>query len=208
MPFGPGGPRMRGPITDFWGKLDREAGTWHPLVDHCADVAAYFEALMDCSSARLRLEVLAARPLAQVDFARLCVLATLHDIGKFNHGFQRKADPMSCDVAGHVNEVMEPLRVGGRVAGLLIDALGDVVAWEPTGTLLGASICHHGSPAKRGRQHLHETIDGRGLPVRHQTRREGRPHTLVLTKTDEVFTRDHEKRTRWRAARALLGPKG
>ncbi len=61
--------------------------------------------------------------------------------------------------------------------------------------------------AKHGRQHLHETIDRRGLPVRHQTRREGRPHTLVLTKTDEVFTRDQEKRTQWRAARALVGPR-
>ena len=34
---------MRGEPTGFWGKLERHDGevTWHPLVDHCADVAVY-----------------------------------------------------------------------------------------------------------------------------------------------------------------------
>jgi hypothetical protein len=35
---------------------------------------------------------------------------------------------------------------------------------------------------------VHAQIDLAGLPVRHQTRRQGRPYTLVLTKTDELFT--------------------
>lgn len=43
--------------------------------------------------------------------------------------------------------------------------------------------------ATAGRQHVHTRIDSAGLPVRHQTRRQGRPYTLVLTKTDELFTR-------------------
>lgn len=43
--------------------------------------------------------------------------------------------------------------------------------------------------AKDGRRHVHAQIDSAGLPVRHQTRRQGRPYTLVLTKTDELFTR-------------------
>lgn len=43
--------------------------------------------------------------------------------------------------------------------------------------------------AKDGRQHVHIRIDSAGLPVRHQTRRQGRPYTLTLTKTDELFTR-------------------
>ncbi|HYQ64888.1 2OG-Fe(II) oxygenase [Actinophytocola sp.] len=43
--------------------------------------------------------------------------------------------------------------------------------------------------AKDGRRHVHAQIDAAGLPVRHQTRRQGRPYTLVLTKTDELFTR-------------------
>ncbi|HEX5119722.1 MAG TPA: 2OG-Fe(II) oxygenase [Pseudonocardiaceae bacterium] len=43
--------------------------------------------------------------------------------------------------------------------------------------------------AKDGRRHVHTQIDSADLPVRHQTRRQGRPYTLVLTKTDELFTR-------------------
>ncbi len=43
--------------------------------------------------------------------------------------------------------------------------------------------------AKDGRRHVHTQIDRAWLPVRHQTRRKGRPYTLVLTKTDELFTR-------------------
>ena len=43
--------------------------------------------------------------------------------------------------------------------------------------------------AADGRRHLHGLIDSAGLPVRHQTQRQGRPYTLLLTKTDELFTR-------------------
>ena len=50
--------------------------------------------------------------------------------------------------------------------------------------------------AKDGRRHVHTQIDSAGLPVRHQTRRQGRPYTLVLTKTDELFTRASDARRR------------
>jgi hypothetical protein len=55
--------------------------------------------------------------------------------------------------------------------------------------------------ATDGRRHVHTRIDSAGLPVRHQTRRQGRPYTLVLTKTDELFTR--EKDTRHKAVTDL-----
>jgi hypothetical protein len=48
--------------------------------------------------------------------------------------------------------------------------------------------------ATDGRRHVHAGIDSAGLPVRHQTRRQGRPYTLVLTKTDELFTRGKNAR--------------
>ena len=51
------------------------------------------------------------------------------------------------------------------------------------------------------RRHVHTRIDSAGLPVRHQTRRQGRPYTLVLTKTGELFTR--EKDTRHKAVTDL-----
>jgi hypothetical protein len=48
--------------------------------------------------------------------------------------------------------------------------------------------------AKDGRQHIHARIDGAELPVTHVTRRQGRPYTLVLNKTDALFTREQESR--------------
>jgi hypothetical protein len=62
---------------------------------------------------------------------------------------------------------------------------------ETLGTFLGSrSRQNFAWPlATDGRRHVHTQIDSAGLPVRHQTRRQGRPYTLVLTKTDELFTR-------------------
>lgn len=51
--------------------------------------------------------------------------------------------------------------------------------------------------AKDGRRHVHGTIDSHDLPVRHTTRRTGRPYTLVLEKTDAVFKRDAAERELW-----------
>ncbi len=60
--------------------------------------------------------------------------------------------------------------------------------------------------AKDGRQHVHSRIDGAELPISHVTRRQGRPYTLVLNKTDALFSREREARIkdetdlRWLAA--------
>jgi hypothetical protein len=50
--------------------------------------------------------------------------------------------------------------------------------------------------AQPGRQHVHSRIDAAELPVSHVTRRQGRPYTLVLTKTDALFSREQEARAR------------
>jgi hypothetical protein len=50
--------------------------------------------------------------------------------------------------------------------------------------------------AEQRRRHVHSRIDQGELPVHHQTRRSGRPYTLVLTKTDALFTREREARRR------------
>jgi hypothetical protein len=60
-----------------------------------------------------------------------------------------------------------------------------------------------GDPARRSfdwplaterRRHVHARIDNAELPVRHETRRSGRPYTLVLTKTEALFERDRQAR--------------
>ena len=50
--------------------------------------------------------------------------------------------------------------------------------------------------AKERRQHVHARIDAAELPVTHVTRRQGRPYTLVLNKTDALFAREQEARIR------------
>jgi predicted 2-oxoglutarate/Fe(II)-dependent dioxygenase YbiX len=61
--------------------------------------------------------------------------------------------------------------------------------------------------AEQGRTHLHSRIDGAELPVAEEIRRQGRPYTLVLTKTDELFTADLQRRSsatadlKWLAAK-------
>ena len=79
---------------------------WHPLADHCADVAACCETLLLETILARRLAALAGRELlSPVQIARLGVLATLHDIGKFNHGFQNKALAKAPFTAGHLGEL-------------------------------------------------------------------------------------------------------
>ena len=50
--------------------------------------------------------------------------------------------------------------------------------------------------AQKRRQHVHSRIDAAELPVSHLTRRQGRPYTLVLNKTDKLFAREREARAR------------
>lgn len=53
---------------------------------------------------------------------------------------------------------------------------------------------HEWPVAKDKRQHVHTRIDGAELAVRHETRRQGRPYTLVLSKTKDLFKREEQTR--------------
>ncbi|MFQ6198090.1 2OG-Fe(II) oxygenase [Streptomyces sp. NPDC000405] len=61
--------------------------------------------------------------------------------------------------------------------------------------------------AKDGRRHIHSCIDLANLPVSHTTRRQGRPYTLILAKTDAVFTREQAARVRTETDLAWLREK-
>lgn len=58
--------------------------------------------------------------------------------------------------------------------------------------------------AQAHRAHVHGIVDSRDLPVTHQTRRTGRPYTLVLEKTTAVFERDRVERQFWQGELAWL----
>jgi hypothetical protein len=51
---------------------------------------------------------------------------------------------------------------------------------------------------------VHHTLDVHELPVRHETRRAGRPYTLVLTKNDALVERERQARRRDEADLAWL----
>lgn len=73
-------------------------------------------------------------------------------------------------------------------------------------TFLGARSEHTDEwpLAKPGRQHVHQQIDAAGLPVRHITRRQGRPYTLLLTKTEDLVRREEDVRRQARTDLAWL----
>lgn len=144
---------MRGRPIDFWGKLSSDHERWHPLIDHCADVAACCEALLQTTLLRRRLaKVGGLDDLSWAQIARLCVLTAYHDFGKFNSGFQNKALERSPFTNGHVREALalfsnrytDSKRLHSRLA------LSEIERWgtdDGAIRLLIAAVAHHGKPA-------------------------------------------------------------
>jgi hypothetical protein len=77
----------------------------------------------------------------------------------------------------------------GVLSGFLCDPAAQVFEWPL---------------AEQRRRHVHAMIDAAELPVRHQTRRRGRPYTLVLTKTEVLFEAERQERDREQADAAWL----
>ena len=99
---------------------------------------------------------------------------------------------------------------GERLGAIIARPLRDEDDWSIEWTGCGCDLCDAlgtflGSRTRRifewplakdGRRHVHIQIDSAELPMRHQTRRQGRPYTLVLTKTGELFTRQKDARNK------------
>lgn len=150
----------------FWGKLKKAPdgayppAEWHPLVDHCIDVASCVEVLLKKTLLGKRLATLAGvTELNDVQVARLSFLAGMHDIGKFNQGFQAK-DGRGTPTAGHVEEGLSLLysifSTDKAISEASCRAISQVQieAWfvdsdpeemQPFYLMLLGSICHHGS---------------------------------------------------------------
>ncbi len=146
-----------------WGKLGRSDTdpAEHPLLNHCADVAAVVESLLCLPTISGRLGRLGGRPLQKIDHARLAVLTFLHDVGKANLGFQSKRlsgeerisylgklgiRPATC---GHGREIA-PLFGRLRTLADELLSLDKILGWTDGSTdLLLASISHHGVPIRR-----------------------------------------------------------
>jgi CRISPR-associated endonuclease/helicase Cas3 len=129
------GPRGRGAVV-----------AWCALIDHSADVAAIFSAVLDTPIVAARLARLAGLDgLDETLRARLGVLAALHDFGKANHGFQNRWSPEAPPI-GHVKEAWDGLcrdSVATRLFGVM--PFEAVLDWGGTGPLAMA-LGHHGYP--------------------------------------------------------------
>lgn len=141
---------MRTPIPREmnWAKLSPRGGApefWHPLPDHCFDVAACVESLIALPIVRTRLAALAGvETFPEVWATRLAALSFLHDFGKANREFQRRAlDPSSR--GGHVAEAAYVLDRAAMRRAANLDALD---AWGGDGAveLLTVALAHHGAP--------------------------------------------------------------
>lgn len=152
-----------------WGKT--EDGQSHHLAHHCADVAACFEAIISLPRFRSALEKAAGRPLDEVVFSRLSMLAFLHDVGKLHPGFQAKgwSDSRGLFLHGHTGEGLalflkaDEIKggVGIKVAQHL--RIREIAAWgvgESICNLLYAVFAHHGRPVSIASEHVNAWGDG------------------------------------------------
>lgn len=136
-----------------WGKFKDEAHggpAWHPLIDHCTDVACVLELLLQQPTIRRRVARAGGLDdLDDVQVARLCFLGFLHDLGKCNWGFQRKIQPDAppAEHGGHVAEVATLLLAPELQRKFLkILPLEAMAAWGDQAAVDGlfcAAVSHH-----------------------------------------------------------------
>ena len=129
---------------------------WHPLLHHCADVAACAEAILHRTLLRKRLARIGSLDdLSTVQVARLSALTLLHDVGKYAIGFQNKSRPGSTPVCGHLHEVLALLFQPGHPETVLaweVLGLDEIFDWgEDIGPLIAATVSHHGRPIRADR---------------------------------------------------------
>ena len=150
--------------SDSWGKRRSGDGNIETarlgLAQHSMDVAAVFEALVATPLIRRRLEYLAGSEMTDTVFARLSVIAFLHDVGKTSVGFWSKALPDEERFSWLNKHRIHPGQCGHTrvVAGLLFNRtncqrmseifpLERMLGWgSAVLDLLLASISHHGEP--------------------------------------------------------------
>ena len=144
-------------MASVWAKLEKAEADfrgrrWLSLVDHSADVAAVFEAVLQVPLVTRRLAALAGgREFPAIWRPRLCVHVALHDFGKANRGFQARRDPKA-PLVGHVVPglalLFSPYQqdLALRLSDTLM--LDQTVSWgddafEPA---IRAVAAHHGRP--------------------------------------------------------------
>jgi len=138
-----------------WGKHDPNAApSFHPLVDHCLDVAIAFRHIVSIRRVHSALQSCTGSSIGPLQMERLAVVAYLHDVGKCNWGFQAKSEPGATATTGHVIEGAA-LLYHSELRKMWPEAwhalLQEMVEWFEEGdaglcAMLLAAISHHGRP--------------------------------------------------------------
>ena len=153
----------------FWGKFCLENKEWHPLTDHCADVAACFNVLLTSTILKQRFSHLAGFEfINDVQIQRLSFLAALHDVGKFNHGFQK--------------QILEGNKSRGHVGPVLLVLNDKNLRKDFLDAIRLSSILQWFSRSDCAFQYLLATISHHGRPV-----------TMVRGSAGKLWSRDEEK---------------
>lgn len=136
------------------------------------------------------------------DRAHVLAMATLRAAGTRRAGF----DELALHCADRIRALLaQPQRAPGDWS-IALPAGCACELCEVLGTFLRHPERHalDWPLAKDKRRHVHARIDDAELPVHHETRRQGRPYTLVLTKTEALAEREHLARARHEADLAWL----
>ncbi len=142
-------------IICTWAKLEKaevdfQGRRWLSLLDHSADVAAVFEAILGLPLVTHRLAALAGdRDFPAIWRARLSAHVAIHDFGKANCGFQARRDPKA-PLVGHVVPGLALLYSAYHedlalrlAATLMAEEFASWGAFEPA---IRAVAAHHGQP--------------------------------------------------------------
>ncbi|KND31524.1 2OG-Fe(II) oxygenase [Streptomyces acidiscabies] len=153
--------------------------------------------ILESADAKLRGRIMAALR-SHPDTVLECLLPMLRHAARE----QTEGEPRAAGLGAVARECGDRLGALARRAPRAADDWS--VAWTGCGCdLCGTLGAFLGSRSRRtlewplakdGRRHVHSRIDTAELPVDHQTRRQGRPYTLVLTKTEELFSRERATR--------------
>ena len=155
--------RMMAWIAYFWGKAQPDPevfgnpNMWHPLAWHMLDVGAVAQALL---AQRPRLRAALGSMLALDDDQLLGfvgVLAAMHDTGKYARAFQAKVSLAGLTLDGGLAEANLQNRHDADGMAIwrywladraVVDRLWQGLNSDALLSLMGASLCHHGEPAK------------------------------------------------------------
>jgi len=129
---------MKLPINLAWGKLSKDKSEWHPIIHHTLDVMAVAYEILPISFPYLD----------DTQIKQLLFFVGLHDIGKYNDGFQNKA--ISNSPTGHLKPAFSLLSEK-HLEDILLNPLADfTISWfnDPIwlDALFKAVISHHGQP--------------------------------------------------------------